>query len=431
MVFGLACAVGELRRTEIEGALNVDAVPQSGDSGVFDPDDAGACGGWRGELELVTSGVPVVAKGEGTLFGSQVVGAENFAGDARHAFAIEDPSAQLAYLLTGDASAGGAAAELPVIAAPTAGSGIGLGTGGDIDADGYGDFLFSARDGIGVIYGPELMPRTLILDVGGFVSSADGVDVDADGYDDVCTWRHEPGQDARELRCIAGGARDRLPEFDEGLPVVRVDEPDYPGAGLFGDFDGDRSLDFALADDYGETIGVFSDILHVAGEWEDADTRLFEHGDMHGSTGFGRWLLLGDVDGDGEPSLVSVSSGGPYFGSHVAAFELPLPDGAWDANSVPHLGLEGPSSAYYGDAVVVDPELDGTDEVFVGWFDWYGGPGGVAVLDGSVDGVAAFRAADGADVQAVAAGDLDGDGCPELVVGSYAAQVESVVYIVK
>lgn len=441
MLFGLACATGELRSTALGGAAQRDAERDSGDSGAVHPNDVGPCPGWRGETELAQAGVRVVGDGDRTWFGDRIVGAENFAGDGRHAFAIEDPwygnSTGAAYLLTAEHGDLASAADLPRIEALSDGDGVSLGAAGDFDGDGLGDFLIApgpdSDSSIELIFGPDFVADTLVPDLGGyFIRAHGGQDLDLDGADDICISRADLALDTWEVRCLAGGSRSQGVAFDDGILVVSGGRPDWPGSGLIGDFDLDWSPDYALADEYGETVRVFSDPVGSAGEWEDADITLREDDDYYyGSQGFGHGLFLGDVDGDGERSLISVSSGSVYMGSHVTAFELPLPDGTWAAMTVPQTDLPGPSSAFYGSAVVVDPERDGTDEVVVGWFDWYGGPDGVAVLDDSHDGVAAVRAADGADVEGVDAGDLDGDGCPELAIGSRSAGGESVVYVVE
>ena len=151
---------------------------------------------------------------------------------------------------------------------------------------------------------------------------------------------------------------------------------------------------------------------------EDAATHIFEF-PAYGAEGYGVNVAAGDLDGDGLDEVLTGAGPGAIYGPHVRGF---------DVNGSP---LSGLSFLAYGtnkfgvNAAAGDIDNDGYDEIVTG-----AGPGAVFgphVRGWNWDGSGAPAAIPGISFFAygtpkygvnVACGDIDGDGCDEIVTGA-------------
>lgn len=127
---------------------------------------------------------------------------------------------------------------------------------------------------------------------------------------------------------------------------------------------------------------------------------------------FGDDLTTGDFNGDGLVDLASAS----HVGGRKTIVYLHRPDGGWDLVEVPELR----SGAFVRSVAADDLDGDGLDDLVVGYlsYDLAVWRSGMDVLfarrDGSWRRVALMAEEGRAGVWAVATGDLDGDGLPDV-----------------
>lgn len=332
----------------------------------------------------------------------------------------------------------------------------------DLDGDGFGDdvAVVTSCDAIGlseggdcddgdatVFPGAEERCDAVDTDCDGLldVDATDGVawytDADGDGYGD-------PDSDG-VVDCAADGRSPNRFDCDDGDAARN---PAAGGCGLLGEGSPADAGITLLGLDAGDGVGPIHTLVDLDGDGasellvgapsEDAFYVIAVplRGDeslanpqakrryVGGGTSFGSALAAGDFDGDGvsEVAVGAADDGtlGPYAG-RIWLFAGPLTGSTTEASATRYIDAESARTGL-GDALVTVPDADGDGlaDLLVGAPDYGLGAGRVYLLGGSSTDltapIATFDAAtplDRAGVS-VAAGDVDGDGLSDLVIGA-------------
>lgn len=305
--------------------------------------------------------------------------------------------------------------------------GSSVSSAGYIDFDNRQDFIISAgTGGYARIYsgatGLELF--TLQTDTLGHWCASDVGDVNADGRDDVAlaSWNNEGFGSQDGTFRIYSGLTGQLLFEDIGNPFERLGK----SVAALGDIDGDLHDDFAVG-----AVGFGAGMVRVYSGETFSVLYLF-NGDQPGDM-LGYSLDGGlDLDFDGVPDIIAGAPAHQAWSGYVRA---------WSGASGNELfTIAGEAQSSTGNAVALLPDLndDLVAEVLIAAesadFDYAGvlqpSVGRVSVLDGSSRSTLfAFHGQDIAGAfgsSVAAAGDADGDGFEDLVVGSAAANAGGI-----
>jgi hypothetical protein len=367
--------------------------------------------GWHGVATLGTMGATVIGEASGDAAGA-VAGAGDVNGDG-----LDD-------VLVGARYNDAAGTDAGVVYVLFGGS-----IGGDMElANAYGKLLGEAEG-----------------DNAGF-SVAGAGDVDGDGVDDVLVGAHRDdtnGAEAGAAYLLYGGQLvGEIDLADADAKYLGEVADSYAGrvAGV-GDADGDGLGDFLVGAYHDSASGLYAGAAYlVLGggatgvlELEDAEAKLL--GELDNDYAGCAVSGAGDVDGDGLADLLvgayrhdegGSSAGSAYLLQSPVSGEVELGDADGE-----FLGEEAHDLAGWAVATAGDINGDGLDDVLVGAYEHTAGgdhAGAAWLIHGPADGTIDLADADGkfvgeaewdyAGIAVAPAGDVNGDGVADFLIGA-------------
>jgi hypothetical protein len=366
----------------------------------------------------------------------QTLWAADYDGDGAMDLAIGAPDGDSLYIVYGS-STGGSLASEDTFSAASSGDGPGNALhAGDTNADGVTDLLIGAADGdaVYVLNGP---PST-----GGSLASADAVisgsdalgtgvrwvNNDGNGFLDAIVSAPETGStlspDEGTVYLFAGPVSGSLSVSSANATVEGSAAASLGGLLLGLDSDGDGQDESALSGNGGllSTSGSLWLFASLSGSLDtsDADVEISDGDDLFAA------LASSDVDGDGYADLLI---GDPAGSADQGAMYLFLGPINSDASvSSADATITGASGDGLGSALAIVPDLDGDsiDELWIGSSAdssatlWLGG----SALSGNLrvgDAPLVLSGSTGSLGVSLAAGDIDGDGDPDLIASDPAS----------
>ena len=335
-----------------------------------------------------------------------------------------------------------------VLTGLTAGDRLGYAAAvGDVNNDGFDDFVVSASGNVGQIPGPWT-PGSAYLYFGGptldavpdvvfngeypadmFGGSLAGLgDLNADGNDDFiinALWWPNKGYRGKAYIYFGGPGLDNAADMTFSITEGELGQGVCPG----GDFNGDGYNDLLIGA-YKKDMPAFDSgaaWLYFGGPGLDAVPE-FTFGGENWGDWFGSSMdWVGDLNGDGYNDLAIGASRYPSLGDRGRAYVF---FGGPTLDTTPDLVITGVANGDYCRTVagVGDINCDGFDDLAVGAFGnddagtdagkvyfFFGGPGIDAVPDFEMTGAAA---GDGFGLSVRGLGDINGDSRPDIAVGS-------------
>ena len=343
--------------------------------------------------------------------------------------------------------------------------GFSVSSAGDVDGDGYDDVIIGAyqddagayRAGSAYLFhghsgGIDTSRETKLIASDGADSDAYGFavagagDVNGDGYDDVIIGAYaadDRGSSSGSAYVYLGSSVgiDASTELELVASDGTADSYFSYSLSRAGDVDGDGYDDVILGsnghDSAGSNAGAAYLFLGGSGGIDAASEALIQASDADVSDGFGRAVSgAADLNGDGYGDLVVGAPFEDSGGSNAGAIYVYLGfSGGFDASSEIKLtASDGNLSDQLGYAVAMtgDTDGDGFDDLIAGapFDDDRGSASGAAyVYYGAATGIDLAREeklvpSDGAATDyfgfsVAGAGDIDGDGLHDLLIGAY------------
>ena len=416
------------------------------------------------------------------LFGFAVAGVGDVDGDGFDdllvgAYGDDDlgSNAGAAYLWLGSVSGTASASESKLSASDgRAESQLGrsLAGVGDVNGDGFDDLLVGAYgdDDLGSNAGAAylwlgslsgLVGETKITASDGSAGDYFGQpvaaagDVNGDGYDDLLVgacWNDDLGSNAGAAYLYLGAASGVDLSSETKLSASDGDAGDYFGCALagVGDVDGDGYDDLVMGaygdDDLGSNAGAAYVLLGSANGVDLSSELKIYASDGAAGDYYGRSLAgAGDLNGDAIEDFAVGSHGDDDMGSASGAVYVYHSNASGGLSSMTKISAsDGAADDSFGLTLSGGGDMDGDgyDDLLVGAYgddDMGTDAGATYVFLGSVSGVGAEAeikqlASDGAadagfGYAADWAGDVDGDGYDDLLVGAYGAAEPGCAYL--